>query len=239
MSDTTEPEQRGLVGRLGGFAGRHRAPVITLGIGAILAALLLYALLNTASQPVVKQAPVVTMVVVQPPKPPPPPPPMPQPKLITPQKVTIPAPKPMVPNQPPKAAPPKPAGPPAPSLGTAIHNNAAGDNFDLSGNTGGNGLIGGGGGGGGGGSYEGAVEADIVAALDANPVTRNAVAGLQVRVWVNANGVVSKVALVASSGDSAVDTAVDNQILPGLQLPSPPPGTRMPMLVKLTGEPPQ
>jgi len=236
MSDTTE-QQRGLLGRVGGFAGRHRAPVITLGIGAILAALLLYALLNTASQPVAKQAPPVTMVIVQPPKPPPPPPPLPQPKMITPPKESLPEPKPMIPNQPPKAAPPKPAGPPAPSLGTAIHNNGAADSFDLSGNTG-DGVIGGGGGGGGGGSYEGAVAADIEAALASNPVTRNADAGLQVRIWVNANGVVARVALDKSSGQPAVDTAIDNQILPGMQLPSPPPGTPMPMLVRLTGTPP-
>jgi TonB family protein len=228
----------GAFGRAINFAGQHRASVATAVLGLAGLAWLLNVMLHTARQPPVKQAPVITMVVVQPPKPPPPPPPLPQPKMITPQKVTIPEPKPMIPNQPPKAAPPKPAGPPAPSLGTAIHNSGAADNFDLSGNTGGNGMIGGGGGGGGGGSYEGAVAADIEAALARDPVTRNANAGLQVRIWVDANGVVTRVLLAKSSGDPAVDAAVDNRVLPGLQLPPPPAGTAMPMLMSLTGEQP-
>jgi TonB family protein len=229
-------QQRGGVGRAIGFAGRNRAAVIAAGIALVFVALLVFVLSHTATQPAPKPPPVVTIIAVQPPKPPPPPPPLPQPKMISPPKEAMPEAKPVIPNQPPKAAPPKPAGPAAPALGTSIHNSGAADSFDLSGNAGGNGLIGGGGGGGGGGSYEGAVEADIVSALSRNPVTRNASAGLQVRIWVNAAGVVTQVALDKSSGDPAVDSAVVNQVLPGMQLPPPPPGTGVPMLMRLTGQ---
>jgi TonB family protein len=155
--------------------------------------------------------------------------------MITQPKETMPEQKPMIPNQPPKPAPPR-AAPSAPALGTSIHSNGAPDSFNLGGTPGGDCIGCGPGGGPGGGSYEGAVAADIEAALVANPVTRYASAGLRVRIWVNANGVVQRVALAASSGSPAVDTAIVNQILPGMTLPQPPAGTPMPMLVSLTGE---
>ena len=239
MSDSAETRQRGTLGRTGGFAARHRASVITLGIGALLAALLLYALLHTARQPVVHQAPVITMVIIQPPKPPPPPPPLPQPKMITQPKMAVPEQKPVIPNQPPKAAPPKPAGPPAPALGTSIHNNGPADSFDLSGDTSGNGLVGGGGGGGGGsrwGYYAGMVQSQIEAALSRNPVTRDASAGLEVRIWADAGGLVTRVALVKSSGDPAVDSAIENDVLAHMQLQPPPADMPMPMVMSLTGQ---
>jgi hypothetical protein len=137
-------QQRGGVGRAIGFAGRNRAAVIAAGIALVFVALLVFVLSHTATQPAPKPPPVVTIIAVQPPKPPPPPPPLPQPKMISPPKEAMPEAKPVIPNQPPKAAPPKPAGPAAPALGTSIHNSGAADSFDLSGNAGGNGLIGGG-----------------------------------------------------------------------------------------------
>lgn len=241
MPYETDTQQRGMVGRAAGFAARHRASAITLGIGAVLGLLLLYALLHTAREPAVHQPPVITMVIIQPPKPPPPPPPLPQPKMITQPKMTVPQQKPMIPNQPPKAAPPKPAGPPAPALGTSIHNNGPADSFDLSGDTSGNGVIGGGGGGGGGsrwGYYAGTVQAQIEAALSRNPVTRNASAGLEVRIWADAGGRVTRVALVKSSGDPAVDSAIANDVLAGMQLQPPPADMPMPMVMSLTGQSP-
>ncbi len=240
MSGAQETRQRGVFGRMAQVAARHRASFVTLGIGAVLAALLLYALLHTARQPVVHQAPVITMVIIQPPKPPPPPPPLPQPKMITQPKMTVPEQKPQIPNQPPKAAPTKPAGRPAPALGTSIHNNGPADSFDLSGDTSGNGLIGGGGGGGGGGSrwgyYAGMVQSQIEAALSHNPVTRDASAGLEVRIWADAGGLVTRVALVKSSGDPAVDSAIENDVLAHMQLQPPPSDMPMPMVMSLTGQ---
>jgi outer membrane biosynthesis protein TonB len=141
----------------------------------------------------------------------------------------------VVPNQPPKAAPPKPAGPSAPALGTSIHSNGPADAFNLSG-SGFGGLAGGGGEGGGGGSWEGYAEAKIAEALQANPITRNASAGLVVQVYFDASGAITRAVIVKSSGDPRVDQAIVDQVLPGLQLPPGAPGS--PATMRLTGQSP-
>jgi protein TonB len=223
-----------------GFVGQHRTSV-RVGIAAvIIAGIIAFLLEHTASQPPVHQAPVITMVVIQPPKPPPPPPPLPQPKMITPPKMTTPVLKPVIPNAPPKPAPPKAASA-APALGTSLKSNGANNAFDLGGDPGGNGLIGGGGGGGGSaeGYFQSVVSAQIRDALAANPATRNASAGLQVFLWVDPSGLVTRVALKKSSGDPAVDAAITSQVLNHMQLRQPPPaGDPMPISISLVGETP-
>jgi TonB family protein len=177
------------------------------------------------------------MVVIQPPKPPPPPPPMPQPKTIQPPKMTTPVAKPIV-QSPPKMSPPKAVS--APALGTSLKSNGSSNAFDLSGNAGGNGLIGGLGGNGtcdsDCGSYQDAVASQIRDALQKNPITRDANAGMVVSVWTDASGRVTRVSIDKSSGNPTVDDAVENQALPGLQLSPPPPNTVMPIIMSLTGE---
>jgi hypothetical protein len=203
-------KQPGMFARAMGFAGRNRVTLIVSVIGLGLAGLLLTVLLHTARQPPVKQVPTFTIVPVTPPKPPPPPPPTPQPKMITPEKTPMPDVKPVVPNQPPKA-------------------------FNLSG-SGFGGLAGGGGEGGGGGSWEGYAEAKIAEALQANPITRNASAGLVVQVYFDASGAITRAVIVKSSGDPRVDQAIVDQVLPGLQLPPGAPGS--PATMRLTGQSP-
>jgi len=110
---------------------------------------------------------------------------------------------------------------------------------------GGNGpAIGGGGGGnriGGGrrasaskfGWYAAKVQSSIREALGSNPATRNAsISGLTVRIWVDAAGQVTRAQLVGSSGNAAVDEAIRNRILTGLQLPQTPPSD-LPMPINL------
>ena len=108
-------------------------------------------------------------------------------------------------------------------------------------------AIGGGGGGGGNrigsrrgsgskfGWYAAKVQSSIRDALSRNPVTRSATLSIQVRIWVDANGRVTRAQLVGSSGNPSVDQAIKNQVLNGLLLPQPPPpDLPMPINLRLT-----
>jgi TonB family protein len=219
------------------YLSENRMPAYVGVFVILLASILAYVMLHSTKPRPAPPPPVVTMVVIQPPKPPPPPPPLPQPKTIVQPKMSTPVEKPVVPNQPPKAAPPKPSA--APALGTSLKSNGTSNAFDLSGSGSGNGIIGGSGeGGGGGGSYGDAVSYQIQQALQENPVTRQASAGLVVRIWVDASGTITQVELEQSSGNPAVDDAIQNKVLNGMHLYPPPPGTGMPIEMKLTGEQP-
>lgn len=220
------------------YLSENRMPAYAGIFVILLCSVMAYILLHSSKPPPARIPPTVTMVVIQPPKPPPPPPPLPQPKTIVQPKMATPVAKPVVPNQPAKAAPPKPAAS-APALGTSLKSNGTSNAFDLSGSGNGNGLIGGSGdGGGGGGSYGEAVSYQIQQALQKNPVTRRASAGLIVRIWVAASGTITRVELEKSSGNAEVDSAIQNTVLNGLQLYPPPPNTQMPIEMSLTGEQP-
>jgi len=218
------------------YLTENRAPAYAGVFAIMLASILAYILLHSSKPQPNRPPPQITMVVIQPPKPPPPPPPLPQPKTIVQPKMTTPVAKPVTQNQPPKAAPPKPASS-APALGTSLKSNGTSNAFDLSGNGGADGCLGcNGTGGGGGSSYDGYVQSQIEQALLKNPVTRYANVGMQVRVWVNSSGVITQVQIVKSSGNPAVDAAVQSKALIGLQVTPPPPSEPMPFLMRMTGE---
>jgi len=217
------------------FASENRTTVI-VGGGAVLIAGALGFILTHSSRPVPPPPPPpVTMVIIQPPKPPPPPPP--QQKTITPPKMTAPAMKPVTPAQTPPKAPSQS------HVGTSIHGNGP-NAFDLSGTSCSSNaacafdsskdpvssaLS----------YFEGVISVQIRNALQNNPITRKASAGLQIYLWVDASGTVTQVQLMKSSGDPNVDDAVTNQVLPGMRLTQlPPPGTPMPIQISLTGEQP-
>jgi len=156
-----------------------------------------------------------------PPLPPlPPPPPPPPPKTPPPvQKMTEITPvKPIDKPKDVAKAPDKPPGPPGPK--------ASGPPSD-------DGIGGGGGGGGtiGGGEaqnplaiYAGEVQDAVRQALNKNSQTLHAsIHRLQVRIWIDSTGRLTRVAPAASSGDPAVDDALKNQALVGLRLSEPPP----------------
>ena len=215
----------------------HPNAVRTGVIGVVLLGLAAFFVMHSARQPAPHQAPTITMVMIQPPKPPPPPPPLPQPKMVQQPKVTIPQIKPLIPNQPAKPAPPKPAATAAVPLGTSIHNNGPADAFNLSGTPGGNGFLGGGGGGGGSrwGYYAEQVQSQIQSALQRDKATRNASAGLQVQIWADPSGAVTRVELVKTSGNPAIDAAVRDDVLAHMRLPQPPSDMPMPIVLSLTG----
>ncbi len=169
----------------------------------------------------------ITMVKLQPtpvlPPPPPPPPEIQEQKMIDQTPVDANEPKPDD----------KPA-PPTPSLGTGIKGNGPADGFGLSGSAG-NGYLGGSGGHAGSrwGWYAGEVQAAIGDALRKNNLTRTAGFRNEVRVSLDSTGRITR-ARVASTGDPAVDQAI-NEALTGLQLSdAPPAGMPMPIVIRIT-----
>jgi TonB family protein len=55
---------------------------------------------------------------------------------------------------------------------------------------------------------------------------------VQVKVWADANGRITRAQLVGTSGNPAVDQSIKGQVLTGLQLPQAPPAD-MPMPINL------
>ena len=180
-----------------------------------------------------------TMVTLPPPppKPIPTPPPQATPPPVD-QKMDEPRPMELQEAVKPDNAPPKPDTPPDQPLGTNNVGPGPGDNFGLSG-PGGNGGFGGGGKGGAGGSkygyYAGQVQRRISDALQKNPKTKTASMRVDVRIWPDATGRVIRAELKSSTGDNALDSAIQSQVLNGLQLDSPPPaGMPLPIVLRLT-----
>lgn len=179
----------------------------------------------------------VAMVNITPVLPPPPPPPPPPPKPEEPE----PEPEPMEEEQAfePEVAeesPPEPE-PSAPEpMGTSITGDGPPDGFGLSNRTGGGGLggrIGGiGGGGGKYGGYAAKVQSAVANAMRQNSATRSATMSVEVKIWADQLGRVTRAQLGRSTGDPELDRAVRDQVLGGLRLPEPPPA-EMPMPIHL------
>jgi TonB family protein len=163
----------------------------------------------------------LTLVSIAPPPPPPvmtPPPPPPQQEE---QKIE----EPMIKEEQPKEAPPKDE----PPLGTGIKG-PGGDNFGL-GDKPGNGRLGAGDGSKWG-WYASQVQSRIQQALQQNRKTRTASMNINVRVWADPNGRISRAQLASSTGDPSLDNVLREEVLTGLQLPEPPP-TGMPAPITL------
>jgi outer membrane biosynthesis protein TonB len=211
------------------FFMRHRLSMCAL-IGLLIAGVVWGAIkISKQSHPVKKEN--ITIVSIAPPPPPPrmtPPPPPPEQKIE--EKQDIQEPK---PDDKPKD-PPKPKDEAPPTLGTNLKGDGA-DAFGLSGN-GNGGMVGGGGNGNGQWTaYGEQVKSAITSALGGNPQTRAAKFRLDVRVWADATGRITRAALASSTGDSALDNVIQNQVLDGLRLPqSPPAGMPMPIHLRLT-----
>ena len=145
-------------------------------------------------------------------------------------------------NEPEDKPEPKPANEP-PDIGTSVKGDGPADGFGLSGR-GGNGRIGGTGNGGGQrsrwGWYAGQVQGRIAEGLRQNKKTRSArISGVQVRVWPDAAGRITRAQLAGSTGDAAVDAAIRNEVLTGLQLQEPPPqGMPTPIVLRLSARRP-
>ena len=226
------------------FFQHNRIALIVVGLVAVAGGALTFKLFNSkGSSP--RREPAMVMVSLPPPLPTPPPPPQqqqppPEQKMVEQQQVMEPESKPEE-NKP---EPPKPPDEPPANLGTGVKGDGAGDGFGLGG-SGNGGMIGGGNGNGrGGGSkwgwYAGQVQTRIAEALRENRRTRSAnIASLQVRIWPDASGRITRASLAGSTGDASVDAAIKNEVLAGLQLSQPPPaGMPTPIVLRVSARRP-
>jgi protein TonB len=216
-----------------GFLRRFR---VVLGLGAAVAALAIYAFSGpeSPSRPSVprKAAVPINVSLPPPPLPPPPPPKVEPPKVEQPreemEEETAPV------DQPPDPAPDDSP----PPIGTNNVGNGPADGFGLGKATSGSGTGGArrvGGGGSKYGFYAGQVQNTIASAIKRHSRTKSATMSVTARIWADDTGRVTRATLSGSSGDPAVDAALKNEVLTGLQLQSPPPaGMKMPINLRLT-----
>jgi periplasmic protein TonB len=212
------------------FFGRHRAKIVIAVLVLIVGAAAHFVKPGSGSG----LKPPERMITIQPlpPPPPPPPPKIPPPPPKEEKMEPAPAPAENKPKEPdkPKEAPAKE------TLGTGLK--GPGPGMAGLGGTGDGGGFGGSGSSGGGnklGIFAGQVQAKVAEALRNNSRTRKTTLNIQVRIWPDTTGRVTRAKLDASTGDKTLDDVIQNQVLTGLQLPAPPPaGMRLPIVMRLT-----
>jgi len=156
------------------------------------------------------------MITLPPPLPPPPPPPPPKPMEPVPPQEQVSAPKPQDTLE-------------APKDDAMRATDAAGDSFGLTGSLNGTGQ----GGGGRFGWYASSVQSAIGDGLRRNDKTKNVSLHLEVSIWIDDSGRVTRVELDDDSGNRVVDEAIKNEVLQGLQLQVPPKGMPQPITLQI------
>jgi TonB family protein len=243
--------------RLERFAEFVRANRVGVGAGVALITLVglgvRWIAATSREGPTPRKSMQYAVVNLQPPPPrtpPPPPPPVTPPKVEDePQNKRIDLdPSQVMPDAPRPDASEPAAGP----LSLAAEGEGPGDAFNLAGNPGGKGLLSGGGlgdgtgtgvgGGGGTGNryawYYARMAADLEEAFRRHKRMSTASARVELRVWTDPSGRVSRVQLIRSTGDPELDAAIQSVV--GLKLREPPPpDTPMPMIARLTARRPE
>jgi outer membrane biosynthesis protein TonB len=88
-------------------------------------------------------------------------------------------------------------------------------------------------------AYAGQVKSRIQTALESNPRTRKAGMSIEIRVWPDPTGRITRATLANSTGDTALDDLIRNQILTGLQISqAPPEGMPTPIIMRITARRP-
>lgn len=63
---------------------------------------------------------------------------------------------------------------------------------------------------------------------------------IRVRIWPDSTGRITKVRIAGSTGDPALDAAIQDEILPGVQMADPPPADLpLPIIMKISAQRPQ
>lgn len=224
---------------------RERNPLVRYGVAlAVIAGLFsiaAYFLVGHDEMPPPRQVRELSVVTIVPPPPPPPPPPMPEQKMIEQPKMADPEFKEEKPVDKPKDEPVKDAKndePPGP-LSLDAKAVGPGDLFNLGSKVGGSPYGGGGGGGSRWGWYSTIVTDQATAAIRANPRTRNMATQIQVRLWADSSGRVTRVTVSPSTGDAELDAIIRDEVLGKLTLREPPPRDMpMPVVTRVTARRP-
>ena len=226
-------------------ATRERSSFLRYGAALLVIAGLFgvtaYFLVGHDDMPPPRQVRELTVVNIVPPPPPPPPPPMPEQKMIEQPKMVEPEFKEEKQVDKPKDEPVKDAKndePPGP-LSLDAKAVGPGDLFNLGSKVGGSPYGGGGGGGSRWGWYSTIVTDQATAAIRANPRTRNMATQIQVRLWADASGRVTRVTISPSTGDAELDAIIRDEVLGKLTLREPPPRDMpMPVVTRVTARRP-
>jgi periplasmic protein TonB len=218
-----------------GFFRRNR---VGIGIGVVIVLLAggaaLALVLCSGKVPPPRKIDQIVIHLQPPPPLPPPPPPPPPPKIPPPPEKMVEQPPVLKPEEKPKnepKAPDKPPGPPA------VAASGPPSDFGVGGSGGGGGD---GDGAGGGGSKYGwyfyKVQTAIQQALERNATTRVSKFHQKVRIWADASGRIERSKLAGSTGDPALDAAI-NDALTGTAFPeAPPDGLTMPLVLMINGK---
>lgn len=194
----------------------------------------------SAPTPVRKAAVPINVTLPPPPLPPPPPPKVEPPKVEQPKEEQMEEQAPVEDETPPE---PTPDNSPPP-IGTNNVGNGPADGFGLgkatAGSGNGTGRRVGGGGGSKFGYYAAQVQNSIASAIKRNSLTKSATMTVVARIWADETGRITRATLSGTSGDPALDAALKNDVLTGLQLQSPPPpDMKMPINLRLTARAPR
>ena len=88
-------------------------------------------------------------------------------------------------------------------------------------------------------AYAGKVKSRIQQALEGNARTRKAGMTIEVRVWPDVTGRITRAKLNSSTGDAALDALIRDEILTGIQMSEPPPeGMPTPIIMRITARRP-
>jgi hypothetical protein len=218
------------------FIGRHRTKLVIAAV-VLLAGGAAYFFGSGKSSPAPKAPEHMAMISLPPLPPPPPPPPPPKQPPPPPEQKMV---QETAAEEKPKEAAPKAPEPPKEALGTNVKGNGPGiAGLGGSGNGGGFGGPGSGGGGSKYGFFAGQVQTKVASALRSNNRTKKATLKIQVRIWSDSTGRITRAKLDSSTGDPSLDGVIQDQILTGLQLDQPPPaGMPMPIVMRLTARRP-
>lgn len=226
---------------------RNAAPLMATVALLVLLALGVRWIVTHRESPAPRRVTTITGVIVKPLEPPkqtaPPPPPVVRPKpMDEPQRARVEI---KSTDIPPPSGPPPPSAPAGGRLALAAEATGEGDAFNLGGNPGGRGLLSGGGlgdgtgiGSGGGtseryGWYYAKLATQIEDAYRKSKRLTTASARVEIRVWADRSGRISRLELVKSTGDPELDQAIQSVV--GLKLKEPPPSDiPMPMLARFT-----
>jgi protein TonB len=219
-----------------GFFRRHRTGIVAAGVVVLCAGVFVAArYLSNANQEPIRHDELIMAVIPTPPVPKATPKPTPTPDTTPPpdekEQMIVQNPVVTAPKPPPKISAPALPGP----IGTSIGGPGA-DGFGLTGGIGGSGGADDGNGVGGSkyGWYASEIQNRIADVVRNDARARRQTISVIARIWPDSTGRIAR-AKVTGGGGSAFETAVQNDILTGLQLPDPPPADMpLPIVMRLT-----